>query len=59
VVKAAEDRASDDSVPFGKLVASWPGDISRFETIRWDSRAERHVGPAAVVVIHPLSENAS
>jgi hypothetical protein len=59
VVKAAEDRASDHAVAFGKLVASWPGDISGPERILWNAWAEGQVAPAAVVVIHPLSEDAS
>ena len=58
-MKAAEHRASDHAVPFGKLVASWPGDISRLERILWNAWAEGHVGPAAIVVKHPLSEDAS
>jgi hypothetical protein len=54
VAKAAGDMASDHAVVFGKLVTSWPGDISRIERILWNARIQCHVRPAAIVVDHPV-----
>jgi hypothetical protein len=36
-MKAAKDRPNDHVVPFGKLAASLPGEISQLERILWNS----------------------